>query len=307
MSKLVLSLDGGGVRGAASARFLERLEAKLERPLTDVFDLFAGTSTGSIIAGALGIVGMRAAEISALYALENINRIMDKSPWDRAAGLIQSEPKYDGVGKRRTLERYFGNRTLGEAKKRTLIVTYDVERRESAVLKTHHPEHRALRALDAIDASSAAPLYFPTVKVDGRWLIDGGVVANNPSLCAYAEAVRCFRGERIQLLSVGTGRRTRKISGEASRGWGAIGWITHDLLGVVMDESVVEYQARTIMADEDYLRVNSDLDEASDVNDDLDETSSSNLAALKRLGDSWFERFGAQAIGLINAGQQLNA
>src|SRR5690349_19267654 len=99
MTKLVLSLDGGGVRGAASARFLERLEQRLERPLNDAFDLFAGTSTGAIIAGALGVLGMSAAEISPLYSLENIQRIMDKSPWDRAAGLIQAGPKYDGVGK----------------------------------------------------------------------------------------------------------------------------------------------------------------------------------------------------------------
>jgi patatin-like phospholipase/acyl hydrolase len=302
MTKLVLSLDGGGVRGAASARFLERLEQRLERPLNDAFDLFAGTSTGAIIAGALGVLGMSAAEISPLYSLENIQRIMDKSPWDSAAGLIQAGPKYDGVGKRRTLERYFGNKTLGEARKRTLIVTYDLERRESAILKRHHPEHRTLRAVDVIDASSAAPLYFPTVRVDGRWLIDGGVVANNPTLCAYAEAVRCFPNEPIRIVSVGTGKRTRKIAGEASRGWGAVGWITHDLLGVVMDETVVEYQAQTLLGEGNYVRVNSDLDEASDVNDDLDETSSGNLAALKRLGDAWFERFGAQTLVLIGPG-----
>jgi hypothetical protein len=137
------------------------------------------------------------------------------------------------------------------------------------------------------------------VPVDGHWLIDGGVVANNPTLCAYAEGVRSWPGERLRVLSVGTGKRTRKISGKESRGWGALGWVTHDLLGVVMDESVVEYQAKTILGSDDYLRVNSDLTVASGVDDELDETSQSNLDALKRLGDTWFADFGPRALALL--------
>jgi uncharacterized protein len=298
MTRWILALDGGGIRGAASARFLERLELELGRPLAQVFDLYAGTSTGAIIAGALGIKGMTARQISSLYDLENANTIMDKSPWDRVAGLLQTAPKYDGRGKRQVLDRFFGKTTLGEAQRNTLIVAYDVEKRKSAVLKTTHPEHRQLLAAEAIDASSAAPIYFPTVSVGGRWLIDGGVVANNPTLCAYAEGMKCWPGEEIRVLSVGTGKRTRQISGKESRGWGATGWIVHDLLGVVMDESVVEYQAETLLGDR-YLRVNSDLTVETGVYDDLDETSATNLAALKRLGDAWFTEFGATALSLL--------
>lgn len=299
MAKLVLSLDGGGIRGAASAEFLKELEAKLARPLAEVFDLFAGTSTGAIIAAALGAEGMTAEQIASLYEPDNAEKIMNKSLWDRAAGLIQSKPKYDGKGKRATLERYFGTTTLGQARRHTLIVTYDVGARVSAVLKSHHPEHASIRVVDAVDASSAAPVYFPTVNVAGRWLIDGGVVANNPTLCAYAEAKLLWPNEELRILSVGTGKRTRPISGPASREWGAIGWMTHDFLGVVMDESVVEYQARTLIGD-DHLRVNSELTEETQVLDDLDETSKSNVENLKRLGRRWFSQFGARAVDLVN-------
>src|SRR5690606_30005798 len=282
----------GGVRGAATARFLELLEERVGAPLCDRFDMFAGTSTGAIIAEALGVRGMTAARVSSLYNRNNITRIMDKSVWDRALGMVQSGPKYDGRGKRKVLEEYFGTSLLGDARKPTLVVAYDVERRVSAVLKSHHEQHRTLLALDAIDASSAAPLYFPTVQVGDRWLIDGGVVANNPALCAYAEAVRLFPGEQFCLLSVGTGRRTRRIDGSDSRRFGAYGWITHDLLGIVMDETVVEYQAHTLLGDDCYLRVNSELTEATGVSDDMDATDAQNLANLKRLGEAWFEQFG---------------
>ena len=59
--KRMLSLDGGGVRGAIAIGFLERLETLIEeiegQPtlLCDWFDFIGGTSTGAIIAGALAV------------------------------------------------------------------------------------------------------------------------------------------------------------------------------------------------------------------------------------------------------------
>ena len=52
-------------------------------------------------------------------------------------------------------------------------------------------------------ASSAAPLLYPTVQMEsGEWLIDGGVVDNNPSLIAYVEAKKLFGANRIKVLSI---------------------------------------------------------------------------------------------------------
>src|SRR4051812_20983594 len=48
----ILALDGGGVRGAFTSRLIERLEAATG--LLAETDLVAGTSTGGIIALALG-------------------------------------------------------------------------------------------------------------------------------------------------------------------------------------------------------------------------------------------------------------
>lgn len=295
MKRTVLSVDGGGIRGAAAAVFLEKLESSLNgRSLYDTFDLFAGTSTGGIIACALGVLGMDGKTLANVYNYENGNRIMNQSWWDRAAGLKQAAPKYDGVGKRAVLAHYFGDKMLTDAKKPILVITYDVEARKSAVLKSSSEE--PISALDATDATSAAPLYFPTVQLGDRWLIDGGVVANNPAMCAYAEAKKLWPNDEIRLLSVGTGCRTRPIPGKDSQGYGFVGWITHDLLGVVMDETVVEYQTAHVLG-ANYLRVTSPL---LDVNDDLDDCSRGNLAALERMGVHWFEEFGARAKELVS-------
>lgn len=58
----ILSVDGGGVKGVFPAAFLADLEATLEQPIYSYFDLIVGTSTGGIIALALGL-GLTASEI----------------------------------------------------------------------------------------------------------------------------------------------------------------------------------------------------------------------------------------------------
>jgi len=274
---------------------LKQLESKMDKPIHETFDMFVGTSTGGIIAAAIGVLQMNADSLSGLYGYENANTIMNKSYWDRRLGLAQNQPKYDGKGKRSVLKKYFGDKTLNSAKKPTLVVAYDLEARRSAVLKSTAKEK--MSALDAVDASSAAPLYFPTVKVNKRWMIDGGVIANNPTMCAYAEAKQMWPDSELKILSVGTGSNTRKIDGKESRDYGGVEWITHDLLGLVMDESIVAYQIKTILGD-NYVRVNSRLEYA---NDDMDDCSRGNIDNLRRLGREWFQEFGKQAKQLIGS------
>ena len=56
MTKYVLSLDGGGVRGLATSVFLYELEKKIGKPLSSKFDLVVGTSTGGIIALVISVL-----------------------------------------------------------------------------------------------------------------------------------------------------------------------------------------------------------------------------------------------------------
>ena len=69
----ILSLDGGGIRGVFSAAILAAIEEDLDIRLVDHFDLIAGTSTGGIIAVALGL-GLRPADILA-FSTEHAPRI----------------------------------------------------------------------------------------------------------------------------------------------------------------------------------------------------------------------------------------
>jgi uncharacterized protein len=70
----VLALDGGGTKGVYTLGVLKELEAHLQKPLYQYFDLIYGTSTGSIIASLLAL-GKTVTEIEAIY-FQTIPKIM---------------------------------------------------------------------------------------------------------------------------------------------------------------------------------------------------------------------------------------
>src|SRR5207302_11374461 len=92
----VLSLDGGGVLGIFTAAFLANLERELGSPVIEHFDLVVGTSTGGIIAAALG-AGMRAEDIMRAY-LDNAGKVFPGPRWFRASRQAV-RGKYTGRGR----------------------------------------------------------------------------------------------------------------------------------------------------------------------------------------------------------------
>ncbi|MEE9254187.1 MAG: patatin-like phospholipase family protein [Pseudomonadales bacterium] len=294
MVKRVLALDASGVRVLATARFLARLEAQLPKPLHATFDLVVGVSSGAILACAIGVMRLRARETSDLFSAQKLREIYDRTAWERPGDLIQRTPRYDGKNKRRALKQFFGDSYLSDASRHTVLITYDVEVRRPLML-TNRGKKR-IRAFDAADAASALPLYFPTVRVNNRWLIDASPIVGSATMSAYGEARNLWPDHEIKLLSVGSGAATRSIPGKQSRSFGVLGWIDHDLLGIAMDTGLVDRQARQLLGP-NYLRVNSDL---ADVKDELDDTTRQNLDALTRLADRWFDEFSESAVALLD-------
>ncbi|KLT21890.1 patatin family protein [Wolbachia endosymbiont of Armadillidium vulgare str. wVulC] len=53
MTKYILSVDGGGIRGITPAIILAEIEKRARKPISQIFDLMAGTSTGGIVVAGL--------------------------------------------------------------------------------------------------------------------------------------------------------------------------------------------------------------------------------------------------------------
>ena len=293
-NKYLLSLDGGGVRELATVTFLANLEKALGEPLYKKFDFFIGTSAGAITAMALSIAKMNGDNLLELWSEETFERILDSSLWDSKLGLMQINPKYDGKGKTQVLTEYFGNLKLGDASGDLAITSYDIEERKPLLLTSYGNSN--ISAIDAGHASSAAPIYYPTARVGNRYLIDGGIVANNPVLHGYAEVKKLYPNSNVKILSVGTGLNKRPLKGKASQKWGLIGWLMHDLFGLML-ESSLDHEIATEIIGKDYIRVNSPLGK---VNRRLDDNNKRNLNNIRKMGEAWWQEFGDSALDLLS-------
>jgi predicted acylesterase/phospholipase RssA len=213
----ILSLDGGGIRGVFPAAFLAKLEEHLEHPIGCYFDLIAGTSTGGIIAIALGL-GLSASDILKLYEQQG-PAIFDQQhgpvkTWIRQrlrGGLHWFDSKYSSAPLETALNGILGQRRLGESRTRLVIPAWHPVMEKVYIYKTaHHPrletDYKQL-ALDAAMATAAAPTFLkPHLTRDSVELVDGGVWANNPIGVAVIEAVGMLNwpADRLKILSVGT-------------------------------------------------------------------------------------------------------
>ena len=237
----ILSLDGGGVRGAISIAFLEELERQIARQegravrLCDWFDLIGGTSTGAIIAGALAL-GYSAAQIRVFY--ESLApKVFKRSRWR----LLGIQSKFDGAILLKELDQIVGERTLGtpDLQTRLAIVTKRLDTGSPWVL-TNNPasaywetpadraflgnRHYLLKQL--IRASAAAPHFFEPQQItiaDGMapgLFVDGGVTPfNNPSLMMFMVASLPQYGlnfaagaNKLHIVSVGTGSFRERLT-----------------------------------------------------------------------------------------------
>ena len=163
----------------------------------------AGTSTGGILAAALTGPRARAAggrgpryaarDLLGLYEAEG-PEIFDRSLLKRIRsvdGLL--DERYDDAGLEAALRRYLDGTRLSDALTDVLITAYEIERREAFFFRSARaradPTYDFTLA-DACRATAAAPTYFEPARVgdlagEPRYaLVDGGVFATNPVLCA---------------------------------------------------------------------------------------------------------------------------
>jgi patatin-like phospholipase/acyl hydrolase len=280
----VLSIDGGGIRGIIPALVLVELERRAGKRTFELFDLIAGTSTGGILACALCAPdSLPASELVGLYQ-DRGPEIFDRSLFQRirsAEGLL--DEKYDAAALDRALEHYLSDKRLGEAKPDLIVPSYDTNGPGPYFFKTS--KARASAADDfplstVARATSAAPTYFEALKAGDRSLVDGGVFAVNPAMCAFAEVLRWSPGAEIHLLSLGTGQRTRQRDWGEVKDWGLLEW-ARPLLDVVFDgiSDAVDYQLSQALPPGRYWRLQVELQGASD---HLDDASEENLRALRR-------------------------
>lgn len=278
MKKRILSIDGGGMRGIVSAVLLQSLEEKLcehsgnpKARIGDYFDLIAGTSTGSILTvlylfpNERGESKYSAREITQMY-IDYGNYIFHRQWTYPFWGAKYTNKYFEEV-----LKSYFGESTLGELRKPCLLTAYDITKRRAVFFNSvsgRADNYRNYMLRDAILSSTAAPTYFPPTCLKARnscngCLIDGGVVANNPTLCALIEGLKlpeCKSLTDLMTVSVGNVKITKSYSYKKAKLWSLLNWAI-PMFDILMDgnEQTVDYQMRllykSINEPQDYIRM----------------------------------------------------
>ena len=97
--KKILCLDGGGVRTIAALVFLKKLESESGKKVSDMFDMFIGTSAGSLNAACFAYGEFSAEKVKTFWSKKYLDKIMKSSFfWDKAS-LIQARPRYENKGR----------------------------------------------------------------------------------------------------------------------------------------------------------------------------------------------------------------
>ena len=300
----ILSIDGGGIRGIIAAIILSIIEEKTGKPIAELFDVIAGTSTGGLLALGLtkplpdGTPQYSAKKFIELYEQEGQNIFFNPETIPSP-----SKPKYASTGIEEVLGRYFEETRLSEALQEVLITSYDVAKSSPYFFKRHkaqkNPNLHDFPIAKVARATSAVPGYFEPLKLEVNdpafpdpVLIDGGVFAANPAMCAYIEAKTLYPDTTdFLLVSVGTGELTHKLSYEQIKDWGRSQW-SQSLLDIVFDgiADTVDYQLKQLLPSKFchkyYYRFQTNNLEPGNI---FDDTSYNNIQSLKILAQTIIE------------------
>ena len=219
---VVLTIDGGGIYGIIPLEVLIELEARLKKPARDLFDVMAGTSTGSIIIAGLSYQSEKqtgnfsAKKILDLYN-DTMQRVYSSSWWYKAISLQGlTAPKFNNQGKYQSLVRIFGDSTKLSQLSNSIAIIYiysinynniiDLNSREAALSDQHD-----FNLVDTLMASTATPFFWRPVTLQDITKsfetdsIDAGLTLNNPGFNTILKTQKMFPNHHIVLLSLGTG------------------------------------------------------------------------------------------------------
>lgn len=321
----ILSIDGGGIRGIMPGVILSYIEDQLrakegpEARLCDYFDLLAGTSTGGILTcmyvtpGEDGRPKFTAPEAVDLY-LKNGAKIFS-IPFGRRIinwfGLF--EAKYPVKNIEQILREKLKDAKLSQALKPCLITAYEIFQRETIFFNqvdTRKGTTREYLMRDIARSTSAAPTYFKPARIESEFgaplfLVDGGMFANNPSMCAYAEA-RTLKFKEILkrddkpnypnatemlMISIGTGSQGDPYPYNKAKKWGVIGWLA-PIIDILMsgNSETVDYELNQMFGAVDpknianYFRLEPTVETAKSA---MDLATPENMHALEEAGKTF--------------------
>lgn len=185
----ILTIDGGGVFGIVPAYFSAKIDMSQ-------FDCFAGTSVGSILALSY------ASELHPVFIFD-LFKVAVKDIFSEKKLNFLKGSKFKDHNLNRFLQQILSH-DLGDVKKPIFVPAYNICKNQPKIFDNiAKTPDITFPAWEIARSSCAAPTYF----TPWNGYIDGGVVANNPSMIAIwglMDKLKISLPE-MEVLSIGTG------------------------------------------------------------------------------------------------------
>jgi|GEM_PF-2365887 uncharacterized protein len=249
----VLSVDGGGIKGLIPAIILAKLASKTKQATSQIFDLMAGVSTGSLLTSILALPNQQgqpkftATEVVNLY--KNDAKLIFNNSFIHQAltldGLIG--PKYDPQGIDKLTKKYYGKINMNHLLTHVLLVGYDAIQKRIVTFCNWKNCNNMTYAYDVghvITGTTAIMSYLPSQlfydKNDKLKHVvnDASIIINNPSALSYLYAKKlCPNAKHYLIFSIGTGKYAPVDGALETRGWGLIQWLPSMLRTTIESET----------------------------------------------------------------------
>lgn len=233
----ILALDGGGTRGYAQVKFLERFckDANIKN-LGKIFDIIAGTSIGGINAVAFAN-GMMPEDLEKfftekakwIFTIRSIKDIFSNNasiPSNKPNKLQMlymistSNPFYKSVSEKSNygsarlfneMKKVFEDKLLTQLETNVILPAYDFSTCTPIIftnIKSIQNTFTNIKIVDALMATASFPIYFSSFLINSKNIVDGGFFQCNPSMLAFTVAKKIYpSAKKYCVLSIGTGRK----------------------------------------------------------------------------------------------------
>lgn len=194
--RIGMALSGGGARGIAHIGVLQALEEEGISPV-----VLSGTSAGAIV-GALYASGKNPAEMLEFVKEASILRVFKVSfPYSGLAKLTYLKER---------LSAFIPDDQFESLQKKLFVTVSNLNTGESEIINKG-PLFRAIMA------SSAIPLVFQPVEMNGNLYVDGGLLENLPVRPLVYEALDIIIGVNVMPLVDAPGKSVQSVVGIATR------------------------------------------------------------------------------------------
>lgn len=316
--KVLFAFDGGGVRGKVILAMLKKIEELINERIVNVADTMAGVSTGGIIAAALSVPS-KDDPTKPMYTAEAVDNLYNTLATDIFARSIFSKMRsaWGAIGNKYASPGAVIQKVVGDLKysamiaKKLVITSLDLLTGSSVYFTNKnskipseillnkkivaHDISKEASIVDVLEATSAAPTYFPTKVFKDYNLADGGVADNNPAQIATLEAMNDeAKNCPLLVISLGTGKtKFEPIVNKNSLSWGILQWISPLIDYFMLSKEKEADQEMNLLAEAnpliDYVRIQVILE--NDEEAQLDNANPENMKRLEELADKAFAHF----------------